>query len=1058
MAENYSFRLNEAAEVSPSQPWVAPMEIGSNPFPGLRPFTPDESHLFFGREGQVDEVIVKLALNRIVTLMGHSGSGKSSLMNCGVIPALFGGFATESGSDWRVVKTRPGQSPIQNLAVELTEVHIKSGSIQDDDRAVYQSIFASVLRSGSHGLAEVSRYVQQQSGENILVVVDQFEELFRYRQEGHDEAVNEAALYVNLLLEAVQQRDVPVYVTLSMRSDFIGDCSIFPGLTQVINTSNYLVPQMTREQKKLAIEGPVAVGGGRISPRLVKRILNDVGESQDQLPIMQHALMRTWDYWVTNQDPGEPMDLRHYNAVGKISQALSLHANEAFDELTSREKEIAEVLFKAITDRSHDNLGVRRPAKIRLVAELAAATESEVIPVVERFRQAGRSFLMPGANVSLNADSLIELSHESMMRIWNRLSGWVDEEHESAQMYKRLSHAAAMYQIGKTSLWRPPDLQLALNWQKKQRPTRTWAQRYDEAFERAVVFLDTSRITYEAELRNQEMLQKRLLRRSRIVNVILAAFLVAAIALFFYGLTQQIKVEAKSREAELERDRAKEAQKKAETATKEAEKQRELAVKARKEVERQNKQLEEREDQLRTALEIAKQQRNLAFTNLNEANRQRDIARVARDSARTQYFRAEQNYERANRLLMLSIAQQLAAKAETMDDKELAGLFAMQGFLFHTDNEGAKYDPYIFRGLYTSLTKLYGNTYNAAKVPGNKRNKMFSLALASGSSFYTTGNDGVIYKGNYASKKITGEVGTNRFPNRVIAISPDEKYLVNASDSSFLQVFTLSESGSKPKIVDVHTGFVNDVEFLPDNSGFLSAGIDRTVRLTNPTNGQSRLITTLPVALKAIAVHPQSQAIIGVSSTGQIFEINLTAKSYSLLKDEAPNRVLSIAFHPTRPEIAYGMELLNEKGLPQRGMVKLMDTQKKVILKELTGHRAGVSSVEFSPDGELVAGAGYDRRLLLWVVDHEEDLPIVMDNNNGNVWDIAFTPDSRNLIASCNEGEVRVWPTDSRMLAELVCPKLTRNMTPEEWKLYVSRDEEKIPYESTCRSLLFKPL
>jgi len=88
MAENYSFRLNEEAEVSAPEAVVVPMEIGANPFPGLRPFSADESHLFFGREGQVDEIIMKLALNRIVTLMGHSGSGKSSLINCGVIPAF----------------------------------------------------------------------------------------------------------------------------------------------------------------------------------------------------------------------------------------------------------------------------------------------------------------------------------------------------------------------------------------------------------------------------------------------------------------------------------------------------------------------------------------------------------------------------------------------------------------------------------------------------------------------------------------------------------------------------------------------------------------------------------------------------------------------------------------------------------------------------------------------------------------------------------------------------------------------------------------------------------
>src|SRR5690606_25636436 len=165
-----------------------------------------------------------------------------------------------------------------------------------------------------------------------------------------------------------------------------------------------------------------------------------------------------------------------------------------------------------VTEKNQDNRGLRRPCRLGLIAELSEASEEEVIQVIDHFRQPGRSFLMPAAQVPLSSDSMIELSHESLMRIWNRLAGWVEDEFESATMYKRLSDAAAMYQIGKTGLWRPPDLQLALNWQKKQNPTREWAQRYDEAFERAIVFLDTSRITYEAELKNQEMMQRRVLR------------------------------------------------------------------------------------------------------------------------------------------------------------------------------------------------------------------------------------------------------------------------------------------------------------------------------------------------------------------------------------------------------------------------------------------------------------------------------------------------------------------------------------------------------------------
>jgi ABC-type oligopeptide transport system ATPase subunit len=391
-----------------------------NPFPGLRPFSLDESHLFFGREGQADEILVKLAQNRFVTVMGYSGSGKSSLMYCGLVPVLFGGFMTQTGPHWNAIITRPGTSPIANLTEAIIDQLVSAGRVQNNDRETHKAIISSVLRSGPDGLIEVSRYLQTHKSENIFFLVDQFEELFRYRDMGSDEAHNEAHLYVNLVLTAIAQTKVPVYAALTMRSDFIGNCSIFPRLTERINHSNYLVPQMTREQKKMIIEGPIAVAGGRIAQRLVKRLLSDVGYDQDQLPILQHALMRTWDYWVENREPGEPMGLRHYNAVGRIHEALSQHANEAYDELTSKQKEIAEILFKNITEKSQDNKGMRRPVRLGLVTELAETEEEEVIGVIDHFRKPGRSFLMPAANSALNGDSFIELSHESLMRIWKR--------------------------------------------------------------------------------------------------------------------------------------------------------------------------------------------------------------------------------------------------------------------------------------------------------------------------------------------------------------------------------------------------------------------------------------------------------------------------------------------------------------------------------------------------------------------------------------------------------------------------------------------------------------
>lgn len=1047
---NYSVQTGISGD-SLTEEKVGESILGFNPFPGLRPFSIEDAHLFFGREDQVDEILLKLNQSRSVTVVGYSGSGKSSLMYCGLIPVLYGGFMTETGPHWKVIVSRPGNSPIENLTNDSIEFLIREGRIEEADRQVHKAIIASVLRNGTNGLVELTKYLQSYSSDNIFFFIDQFEELFRFKDFGKEENINEATCFVNLLLTGVAQRDVPTYIALSMRSDFIGECASFPGLTQMINDSNYLVPQMSREEKRMAIEGPIAVGGGNISQRLVKRLLSDIGDNQDQLPILQHALMRTWDYWIANHEPSEPMDIRHYNAVGKISQALSLHANEAYDELTIKEKSIAEILFKTITEKNAENLEMRRPGKISQIAELSQASEDQVIDVVEKFRKPGRSFLMPGANVVLAADSIIELSHESLMRIWTRLSTWVDEEFESAAMYKRVSDAAAMYQIGKTNLWRPPDLQLALNWQKKQKPTRTWAQRYDIAFERAIVFLDTSRITYEAELKNQEMLQRRMLRRARVTNLILALLLLIATGFFIYGLFQQIKAEQQFQLAVEQKDRA-------EKATLEANEQREIAENALREVEAQKEQLDNQNKELSKAYIEIKSARDIAERNLKYAieqeglaNSSKDKEQIARINAEKQTEIARNNFDKANRLLMLSIAQSLEAKSEGIEDAQLAGLTAMQGYIYHTTYEGNKYDPYVFRGLYYSLTKLNGANYNASKVPGNFKNKMYAIAVSSNSpKFYTTGNDGRIFEGNYIDQKSDKLLYENKgYPNRVLALSKDEKYLVNGSDSSYVEIVNLS-SPSKPMRVSGHNQLINDIKFLPDNSGFISASADKTLRLTNQVNGQSKTILTLPFDLKSIDISPDGKQLIGVSTYGNLILVNLRDYSYKELVNEGPNRILSVVFHPNRPLIAYGVEVINDQKKVVRGTVKLMDMETRRV-KELSGHKSGITDLEFSPDGLLLASAGLDRKLQMWVVDHENDLPILMDNNNGYVWDISFTKGSEYLIASCNDGEIRYWPTNPSMLAVKVCPKLKRDMTPEEWEIYVGNN---IGYESTCKSLL----
>ena len=1023
-----------------------------NPFPGLRPFTIEESNLYFGREHQIDAILNKLARNRFVCVMGYSGSGKSSLMTCGLIPVLHGGFVMHSSPNWHIIFTRPGNSPINNLSDSIVNYLLDNDRINVEDSKTQKAVITSVLRSGTHGLIEVSKYLQQQNLDNVFFMVDQFEELFRYQDSDLvNNAFDETNLYVNLVLTAVHQKETPVYVAVTMRSDFIPECSPITGLTEVINESNYLVPQMTRDEKKVAIEGPIAVAGGKVSQRLVKKLLQDMGRDQDQLPILQHALLRTWDYWVLNRDAGEPMDLRHYKAIGSITSALSLHANEIFEELTPQQKEIAEILFKSITEKNVENKGLRRSCKLSLIAELAEVDQLEVAEVIEHFRSPGRSFLMPPHTVPLTGDSIIELSHESLIRIWNRLNAWVEEEFESATMYKRISDAAAMYQIGKTSLWRPPDLQLALNWQRKQRPTREWAQRYDIAFERAIVFLDTSRITYEAELKNQELLQKRMLRRARATAIILGIAAVIAMLFFVFAYLQKIQADSQTLEAKRQEAEAIDQREQAVLARNDAETQRKLVEERNIELEKTRISLEQALQDARSAKNAAERSAQVALYQEKLAIQAGDKEKEARIFAEQETVRANEALEEANRLYMLTTAQAMAGKSvQEDDDKDLAGALAMQAFHFHRRYQGKKYDPYIYNALYHALVVTSGSTYNAIKVPGPSKNRMNSIAVSvKNNSYYAAAADGRIYKGDYEARTSVPTTYQNPFPNKVISMSKDERYLVNGTDSSSVQIFDLQSESSSPKFVEGLTGMTNAIEFMPDNSAFVVSKGDRSISIVDFKSGTFKTLATLPYELKSMTISPNGKTLVGGSWTGQLVLLDIATGTPQVLVDNPAVQILSVKFSPDGKTIAYGTFEKNDK----RGLVKLYNIQQRKEERQFTGHKAGVYDVDFSPDGKLLASAGSDKRLQMWVLDFPEDLPIQMDNNNGFIWDIEFSRDSKYLVAACHESEIRVWPTDPQLLANKICPLLTRNMTPDEWTKYVASD---IKYENTCVNLLIK--
>jgi tetratricopeptide (TPR) repeat protein/energy-coupling factor transporter ATP-binding protein EcfA2 len=480
----------------------------NNPFVGLRPFESEEAELFFGRTEQTTELLQRLHRTRFLAVVGSSGCGKSSLVRAGLIPQLKAGMLVGDRDRWFIAAMKPGEHPRQHLAAALFS------PLPETQTGVQETDFEeSIQTSGIAAVTEILSLALNTADANLLFLVDQFEEIFRFTPENSDpQRKEEAADFVSLMLALSEKRLLPIYVVMTMRSDFLGNCDAFYGLPEALNRSQYLVPRLTRKQRREAIEGPIRLYGQSITPRLVDRVLNDMGEESDQLPVMQHAMLRVWDYW--QQNPDGSLDLIHYEAkpVGTIKHALSLHAEEALEGMNNEEMKLTEKIFKALTEIDSSNRPIRRPAHLSLIEASTGASGKKILEIIERFRSGGRCFLVISHD-GKSGDSLIDISHESLIRQWERLKKWVDEEAEDRYRYKRIVDAA-LWQHKGGGLLQDPDLQLAMDWWKKAQPTEPWAKRYGGEYYSAKKFLDAS---------------KRARRRKRIVALVITLALIAGV-------------------------------------------------------------------------------------------------------------------------------------------------------------------------------------------------------------------------------------------------------------------------------------------------------------------------------------------------------------------------------------------------------------------------------------------------------------------------------------------------------------------------------------------------
>ncbi len=1015
----------------------------NNPYPGIRSFNVDENDLFFGREEQILDLANLLQKNHFSAISGASGSGKSSIVKAGIIPWFERNF---ENSDYIIF--RPGNNPIKNLSNSLALFFQKQGL---DRKLVKKSLLS--LHKDTNALTKILE--EFSTGKPMLIYIDQFEEIFRYRTNELNSNSEELSNYfIQNLISSITAENSNVYLIFSLRSDFLSECSVFTGLPELINKGHYLLPAMTDEQKEAAITMPAKKAGATFSDELMKILRTDIQTHKIKLPVLQHALMRTWDNWLLNSPPGAPIDVNNYVAIGTVDKALSYHAEDIYNSLTEEQKKLTEKIFMALTFLGDDERGIRSPQKLGDLCDITSAKEMEIIEVVDKFRAEGNSFLLPHSSEALTRNTIIDISHESIMSLWERLVEWVEKETQSAHLYVRLSKSAELFQAGKTGILVNPDLQIAINWLENDKPNAAWAKRYDPTFDRVVNYIFYSRKEYQKSVEAEQISKERSLKRTRFVAIILGVASLISILLMILALNMRFKAVQSEKEALAKKQFAERQSIIAENRRKEAVAL-QLVAGQQQQIAEENRLLAEQQKryavaQQREAL-FQKQQafiaRNDAIDAKNLAQRLQQEAEALRDEAIEQKLlieqqkqRAELSEQRTDTLRRLAVAKTLAIKAFQLyydnlkadnlsdEDKNLPAILTLQSYYFNKKNNGNLLDPDIF----TALLTISGQNI---EIKNNHTDAVRGVTVLNDGNVISVGSDGKMFllstlTNNQESQFYTGSNSNIDFRN--VQVSPDEKFVLAGTKDGKIFMWKDGDYLTKPVSKSQSSYIISAIEFLSNNS-FVVA--DKSGKIVLYSINDISFVKTKELDL--------TESIVDITIVGSKIIVATDKGSIHLLTSEL---VEESSFVSTYGSISCVTSASSNQIFVghTNGLVELLNIDGTEVAKWFA-HTSAVTEILVDKFAGTVITSGYDKSIKIWNLSNLTAQPIVINEHHAWIYSIALSQNGKYLISADALGVIRKTLINVDDLKEVVKQGVTKNMSEQNWIKYVGEGIEYSP-------------
>jgi hypothetical protein len=391
--------------------------LGLPPFKGLLYFDEADADLFFGREALTARLIERLAAGieageRFLSVVGASGSGKSSVVRAGLIPAL---RWRSHSADWLIHVLTPTARPLEALAANLT---------QEVESVTAAATLADDLARDPRSLQLfVKRTLPVRGDARVLLVVDQFEELFTLCR-----SHTERSAFVNNLLAAAFEPGGPTIVVIALRADFYAHCADLADLRRAPARHQEYIGPMTPEELCQAIEEPARRGHWEFEPGLTDLLLHDVGDEPGALPLLSHALLATWQ-----RRRGRALTLSGYLASGGVRGAIAETAEAVFkDQLDQEQRAIARQIFLRLTELGEGTQDTRRRAAL-----IELVPNPQLRPSVESVLKT-----LADARLITTSEDVAEVAHEALIREWPTLREWLADDREGLRLHRHLTEAA----------------------------------------------------------------------------------------------------------------------------------------------------------------------------------------------------------------------------------------------------------------------------------------------------------------------------------------------------------------------------------------------------------------------------------------------------------------------------------------------------------------------------------------------------------------------------------------------------------------------------------------